>query len=282
MGIEDRMQESKDVNNKTKNKYFVYLYRDSSGNPVYVGQGKEANRATSHKVATHNDNFGAWLRNHKNNCRVEIIGPLEDKTLADAVETAVISALSPMRRRAGSNFFNVSEGRSSFRFRSFGVPDKYADRIANPIGGTELKKISRQQGTLMFVRINQIGFEDGRVGYDLAVPPSDPEIRERIERWWQVKKKVPDWVLKPTASPAILVAVTGAPGAQVVIASAFIDRRGWASAESGPYGVLKVPLQRKGGLDAAGLRGRPIAEEVGLRFTSFRNGQFIIRSTRDF
>jgi hypothetical protein len=70
--------------------YFVYVYRDRSGNPVYFGQGLRAQRPADHLVNSHNRAFGTWLAEELGQYRVEIIGPLGSKVMADAIETALI------------------------------------------------------------------------------------------------------------------------------------------------------------------------------------------------
>ncbi len=78
--------------------YFVYVYRDQSGNPIYFGQGINAPRANSHVGASHNEELDTWLKANPGKYRLEILGPLGNKDMADAVETALISAC----RAAGS------------------------------------------------------------------------------------------------------------------------------------------------------------------------------------
>src|SRR5450631_3353992 len=119
--------------------HFVYVYRDEEGNPVYFGQGKHAARAASHKKGTHNEALERWLAT-KAHHSIEVIGPVGRKEMADALETALISACLPAQALR-SKFFNQHKGRSEFRFRPFGVPSKYADRITELVDRSELLKI---------------------------------------------------------------------------------------------------------------------------------------------
>lgn len=262
--------------------HFVYVYRDKTGNPVYFGQGKRATRPASHKKGSHNISFDRWLKSQGGHHKVEVIGPLGSKDMADAIETALISACIPALALQPT-FFNLHKGRSVFRFRPFGMPDKYADRTVETLGKQELAGLCRAHGPIMFVRINQEEFNDGpgRVGYNLATPPSDAEIKARVEAWWQVKNRVPTWTLQRESSPALLIGVTGGPGTQLVIGSAWVDRSRWSLAQTEKNGLLKVPLSGAS-LDAARLRGRPIALEVGLIFNSFRHSQFRILTVDGF
>ena len=270
---------------QSEKEHFVYIYRDKSGNPVYFGQGKHATRPTSHtgKLGSHNKSFDAWLKSQAGQHKVEVIGPLGNKVMADAIETALISACLPAQALKKS-FFNVHKGNGDYRFRPYGVPDSYAARTTRTLNLSELDAIRRRvKGTLMFVRINQKDFDDGpgRKGYDLTSPPTDGEIRARIEAWWQVAAKTAAWAENPATSPALLLGVTGLPGAQTIIASARIHRRQWRTAERGPNGLLKIPLM-PGNLDAERLRGRSIDASVDLRFNAFRAAQFRILGPQGF
>lgn len=261
--------------------YFVYLYRDASGNPVYVGQGKHAERATVHESKSHNPRLRDWLTAQKREATLEVIGPLHSKEMANAIETAVISACLPSSALK-KIFFNVHKGESAHRFRPFGVPSEFAGRTVHPVKKVELMALSEKFGRVLFVRINQLDFEaDGRLGYDLASPPSDEDIRPRIDRWWQLSSRVSKWATSPSTSPGLLLAVTGGPSAQSIIASALIDTKEWGSAEQGAGGLLRIPL-KESSLDAEKLRGRPIPKEFGLRFGPWRQQQFRLFSPTGF
>lgn len=254
--------------------YFVYVYRDLDGNPVYFGQGIGAERPGAHVAGSHNQAFKAWLAAHPDGYRVEVLGPLETSTMANAVETALISACKPSLKLART-FFNDAEGVSRYRFRSWGVPSQYAERLSLPLGADELRAIARAMGPIMFVRITPKDFDegDGRTGYDPANPSTDEQLAFRAEAWWQVSRRKRDWAEKPQLSPALLVAVSGAPRRQQVVASMAIDRSAWRNAESMPQGLLKIPVRRDN-LDACALRGRPLEPGLDLRFGQFKQDQF--------
>ena len=254
--------------------FFVYLYRDQDGNPAYIGQGRHPLRAVSHRKNTHNTAFKKWLSAQKGQPKIEIIGPLGSKVMADAIESSIISACLPA---TALTIFNISPGRSKYQFRPFGVPEKYVERTTQFLTLSELKNLAKSEGDLMFVRINQKDFDDGpgRVGYDLANPPEDTQLRARIESWWQIARRLAEWTQDWKASPALLIAVTGAPGVQSVVASAKIDRANWADAEVIANGLAKIPI-RGSTLEASHLRGRPKSLEVGLKFGSWRHQQFRI------
>ena len=65
------------------------------------------------------------------------------------------------------------------------------------------------------------------LGTTCAAPPTDVQIRERTEKWWQLQKYIDAWAAKPLRSPGLLVGVHGKPGAQFVIASMIIERSRW-------------------------------------------------------
>lgn len=274
----------------SESEHFVYVYRDKNGNPVYYGQGKRATRPGRHESGTHNALFDNWLKKQNGQHRVEIIGPLGSKDMANAIESALISACLPASALR-KTFFNVHPGSSIYRFRPYGVPKKYVERTTQVLNKRDLSVLCREHGPLMFVRINQADFagdadHPARRGYDLSSPPRDDEILARIEAWWQVASRVRDWHANPKSSPALLIGVTGGPGSQAIIASARIAKARWLTAETSPGGLLKIPLLSKSSadrsLDVAGLRGRPIAADAGLRFNSFRHSQYRILTQRGF
>lgn len=261
----------------TKSEYFVYLYRDAGGNPVYVGQGKSPNRAIS---TSRGKTFKGWLEANRGKFKLEVIGPLHTRALADAVESSIISACLPA---TALNMFNIHPGRSQYQFRPFGVPTKYADRTAIELGEKELKQLAKKLGNLLFVRINQTHFTDGpgRLGYDLANPPNNDQIRARIEAWWQLNNRLEAWSSSPSNSPAVLIGVTGGPKTQSVIASAAIAGNKWTQVEHGKRGLIKVPLKNKS-LDHGDIRGCRIAPEVGLKFSRFERDLFRIYTPQGF
>src|SRR5260221_1964375 len=191
--------------------HYVYIYRDERGNACYVGYGASAERANSHLIKSHNPKLNDFVL-EKKKLRIEIAGPFETEEVGRLVETAVISAL-------GSNF-NVAQGPSHARFRPLGVPVNFAERLS--MEKLQINDfVSAQKDSpmsVLFVRVNDKNFDDGRVGYNLANPPTDAQIRKRVEEWWQVSGPVPQWVKTPKESPSLLIGITGKPGAQMVIA----------------------------------------------------------------
>jgi len=262
--------------------YFVYVYRDLNGNPVYFGQGIGSERPGAHIAGSHNEAFKAWLKANPDGYRVEVLGPLDTQTVANAVETALISACKPSAKLART-FFNDSQGVSRFRFRPWGVPSQYAERLTSPLTVDELRSIAASAGPIMFVRITQQEFDEGegRVGYDPANPSTDVQLVNRAEAWWQVAKRAGEWAAAPLRSPALLIPVSGAPRRQQVIASMTIDRSGWGGAEVKSPGLLKIPVHRDN-LDARELRGRPIHPGLELKFGTFKQEQFKLFDAQGF
>lgn len=245
--------------------HFVYLYRDQAGKPRYVGYGENSRRALSHLAQTHNLALETLLQNQ--NLKLEIAGPFDSRETAMAVEAALISALQPDA--------NIAPGHANHRFRPIGVPLQFAERFAQePLSRDDLRNRLKIYDSPRFlcVLIQNVDFDDGeggiRRGYDPANPPSDPEIQERVQRWWPLGRKFEAWADNPQQSPAILLAVHGKPGAQFIIASVLTNRQNWhlrvTSPEDGSR--LEVPILHTPDLDAGELRGRRIALEAGLKF----------------
>ncbi len=256
--------------------YFVYVYRDRDGNPVYFGQGLRALRPADHFENSHNRKFSDWIAEQGDQYRVEIIGPLGSQVMADAIETALISACLPAKA-LGRNFFNISRGLSEYRFRPYGVPEAFASRITQRIGAPEFLKVVKEFGPILFVRINQHTPDIGNAapGYDLANPPSDEQILARVVGNWQIGRFLALWGANPELSPALLVGVTGGPSSQVIISSSEIDRARWHHVVPGQNGLVKVPVMGAG-IDAARLRGHGIDSNFGLRFDRARHAFFRI------
>jgi hypothetical protein len=248
--------------------HFVYIYRDQRGKPLYVGYGRLAPRATSHLLGSHNAALNNSLVDQRFD--LQIAGPYESEAVGRAVETALISVLQPD--------LNVDPGPSRWRFRPIGVPAAYAERWTQP----ELlrRDFIDAQGTrpapVLFVIVTNEDFADGRIGYNIATPPTDSQIRERVEKWWQVRKYLSKWTADPNASPGLLVGIHGRPGAQFVIASMLIDQEKWPAAEATDGGKIKIPLSDPGDLDAHGLRGRRIARDARLAFANWPSQFYII------
>jgi len=249
--------------------HYVYIYRDRQDRIQYVGYGRYTDRPSVHLVGSHNRGLDEFLAARQ--YRLEIAGPFGDAATGLAVETALISALRPE--------CNVAEGESRWRFRPLGVPLAYSERLLQPELLVEDFLTAQVEGPapVLFVIVTSADFkDDGRVGYDPADPPSDDDVRARVERWWQLQRFVPEWSADPECSPGLLVGVFGSPGRQLVIASLLIDRSGWTTAEVESGGLLRVPLKEPADLDAFSLRGRRIAAAAGLRFGGIP-AQFFIR-----
>lgn len=245
---------------------YVYIYRDNVGKARYVGYGEKIIRATSHVSGSHNEALNKFLSAGKYN--LEIAGPFENEEMARAVETALISAIKPD--------LNIDPGQTRWRFRPLGVPEKYAERLAlPPLTKTDLCQHENIPQSVMLVKIGDKDFGDKRVVYDPANPPSDPQIRERFEKWWQVKRFAKSWSESPTESPRLLLAVTGKPGSQIIIGAVFIAQEQWLQAEQ-DGSLLKIPTQGPQNLDAQELRGRRIDGNAGIRFGSWTHQFFCI------
>lgn len=250
--------------------HFVYVYRDLAGNPIYFGQGFGAARPADHLGGSHNPEFADWLRRNVGRYRLQVMGPLGSKQMADAVETALISACKPA---SDLKLMNVQPGVGKFMFRSYGVPEDLASRISEPLGREELMDVVQQFGPIMFVKVHQ---GDHSFRFDPAQLPDDTVIRERIRGWWQLGKYRQQWINHRNQSPGLLVGVTGVGRSQIVIAAAQIDVGGWQQSQRIDGNLYEVPLLPSDGLDAAGLRGRPIRSDFHLKFDRARYGHFRI------
>ncbi|MCG9755436.1 hypothetical protein L1D40_09445 [Shewanella insulae] len=238
--------------------HFVYIYKGSRGEIHYVGYGKEDVRAVSHQSKTHNSELAKLIKTNK--FSLEIAGPFEDERMARAVESALISAIDP--------FCNKKQEKKEWRFRPIGVTPSLAERpTERPLNR---KDFLGSEGTTLFVRISAKDFAD-RKGYSLSSPPSDKAVMERVQKYWQLGRYLPDWIESPEASPSLLIGVTGSPGSQMVIASMEIDTTQWDNLEIGKGGLIQIPLKDQSELDALNLRGRRIDIAAGLKFGGFRS-----------
>jgi hypothetical protein len=256
--------------------HFVYVYRDLDGNPIYFGQGFGAARPADHLGGSHNPEFAEWLSRNVGRYRLQVMGPLGSKQMADAVETALISACKPA---SDLKLMNVQPGVGKFMFRSYGVPEDLSSRIAEPLGHKELREVVRQFGPIMFVMVHQ---REHPLRFDPARLPEDSVIRERIRGWWQLGKYRQQWIKDRNQSPGLLVGITGVGGSQIVIAAAKIDADGWPQSQRIDGNLYQVPLLPSDGLDAAGLRGRPIQSDFHLKFDRARYGHFRIFGSGGF
>lgn len=250
--------------------HYVYLYRDERGRPLYVGYGARPGRAAAHQIASHNPGLAKALSG--NRYTIEVAGRFDSEEIGRTIETTLISALKPSE--------NIAGGPSKARFRPLGVPEKYADRLPKP--PLERAEFLRVQGdfptSVLFVTVGDRDFDDGRVGYNPASPPTDEQVLERVEKWWQLEALAKRWTAEPAKSPGLLIGVHGAPGAQLVIAALRIDQARWGDVEhfEGGQGKIRVPCLPTPGLDAFELRGRYVSRAAGLAFEGVPSGFFIV------
>jgi len=264
--------------------HYVYIYRDARKSIQYVGYGKSHARAVFHQAGSHNTGLDALIATRK--FTVEMAGPFASAEVGRAVEAALISALAPK--------VNVAKAEARWRFRPFGVPLRFASRLTEPELRREDFLVGRGNepiAPVLFVRINDRTFDEEandpithettfvkRKGYDPITPPTDDEILLRMDRWWQVGRfvtGVKGWMSNPESCPRTLVAIYGSPGAQLVIAAANIDRRGWHRAES-EGSLWQIPTRSTKNLDAHRLRGRRVAVEARLKFGPNNNQVFMV------
>jgi len=234
--------------------------------------GERPSRATAHLIASHNPGLAEFVSSNK--FTIEVAGPFATEEVGRAVETVLISALEPD--------LNIIQGSSAARLRPLGVPVEFAPRLSLPPMKREdfISVQGNNPMPIMFVFIGQQDFGDGRVGYDPANPPSDEQVLERVEKWWQIQRFLPEWSTDPQGSPGVLIGVHGKPGAQMVIASLMIDRSGWNSDESFERGEgkIRVPTLPTRNLDAFEIRGRRIDRASGIAFEGFPAGFFVLLS----
>jgi hypothetical protein len=254
--------------------HYVYLYRDKSGRPQYVGYGKRVTRANAHLRKSHNPNLNAFLRKNKK-FTIEVCGPFKSnqksKQIGLIVETALISALNPDS--------NIHKGQSDARFRPLGVPVNFAKRLSMPVLQCR-NFLSRQGGSpksVLFVKVGDKNFGDGRRPYDPANPPEDNQIKERVEKWWRLSRLASHWAKTPNKIPGLLIGINGSPGSQIVIASLKIDRHlnAWENLDRQGIGI-RVPLLSTPKLDAFKLRGCRVDSKAKLAFGSFFAESFIL------
>ena len=249
--------------------HFIYVYRDRAGNPAFFGQGQHASGPLDHVVNGHRQTFGAWLAEQQGQHRIEVIGPLASKEMADAIQTALVSACSSSTVLSRIFFTAPDAGRSEFQFRRYGMPQELAERTSRRLGRPYFEDVVARHGPLMFVRIDQVASTSDPHGRDLVHPPGDAAIRARAASEWQIGRHLKTWAAAPDESPALLVGVSGGPGAQVVLSSSFIDREMWAGTLAAASGLTSVPLLDRN-IDALGMRGHSIAIEFRLRFERAR------------
>lgn len=239
----------------------VYLYRDpKSQKIVYVGRGASPGRAVQHTGGSHNPGLRAII--DEGEYSVELAGPYSSAEAAAAVEAALISALRLPTTQAALT--NAAQGDGP-RFRPFGVPADYADRLLlPPLAVTEVGVIT---GGALIVR-NSFGGElaPGRPRLD-PLHPQDDVIAENLWRYWLLARLVPGWVSDPSTCPKVILSAAGPIRHRFVPGASFID-----TALFGTGDPREVPLVRPLDLDACELRGRMLS---GLKFDLGRQSHFL-------
>lgn len=250
-----------------QNEQYVYQYRDKkNGKVLYVGRGKSPSRAVSHQKASHNVELESWLE--KGQFKLEIAGPFGNQEVAKAVESALISSLTPK--------FNGRQESSRYTFRPLGVPEQFVSRLEKePLGFDDLFKGNTKK--ILLVRVTDQNFQD-RVGYDLVSPPTDEDVVERVRKYWQLggEQYLENWMSDPDNSPTLLLGVTGAPGSQIIIASLAIDVAAWNKVEIHKGNLIDIPLKEPSKLDKHYLRGYRIKESAEIAFGRYRQDFFNI------
>lgn len=241
--------------------HYVYLYRDTKGRAKYVGYGRSHGRASGHQAKTHNQGLEQLIST--GNYSIEIAGPFLNEEAGRAVETALISVLDPE--------CNKDPGPTRWRFRPLGVPESFADRLSLP----SLRREDFAPDSVLFVKINDKNFDDGRVGYDPTRPPSNQQILQRMDRYWQLGPYCAEWAKTPSSGPSLLVGVSGKPGGQIIIGAAEVDSSAWARARVGGADHM-VPTDGPADLDARSLRGRKLHAAADIKFGPNSNQIFAI------
>jgi hypothetical protein len=247
--------------------HYVYLYRNPKGKPVYVGYGANPRRAIIHSSRSHSKTLVSFLKKRKYN--LDIAGPFHSKITGCAVETALMSVLTPE--------FNKNPGPTECRFRPFGLPNRFADRLLQPALNREdfFRRIGRAATSALFVYVGDKHFDDNRPGYNPAKPPKDKQILNRMHRWWQIGRHLERWCKDPSHSPVVLIGLTGRPSDRFIIGAVEIDREKWDSTKK-KGGLYSIPTKGPRDLDAFRLRGRRIDPETHLRFGALTSQFFII------
>ena len=260
-------------------KYYVYLYRDVKGFPRYVGKATDLARSTSHATpAAHNKGLHDWIQEGEHT--IEIIGPLENENMAAMIESALISCLvgTPTIEKS---LFNKIEGTSRGAFRPLYVPAEMNERMTEPaISRQDLEELQGAIGPLLFVFVGNKSIID-RKGFGALTLPSYTEVAERVEKYWQLQKRVREWSKHVERFPKALVALAGPAENRIVVACLEIeldDNQAWRASDTHPNGLMTVPIRkaREDDLDFRGMRGRRISKDAGLKFNSFRHEQFKI------
>lgn len=239
----------------------VYLYRDpKSQKIVYVGRGATPGRAVQHTGGSHNLALRAII--DEGGYSVELAGPYDTAEAAVAVEAALISALRMPTAQAALT--NAAQGDGP-RFRPFGVPADYADRLLLP--PLTVARIGVITGGALIVR-NSFGGDlaPGRPRLD-PLHPQDDVIAENLWRYWLLARLVPGWVSDPSTCPKVILSAAGPIRHRFVPGSSFID-----TARIGTGDPKEVPLVQPLDLDACNLRGRMLSD---VKFDLGRQSHFM-------
>jgi predicted GIY-YIG superfamily endonuclease len=232
--------------------HYVYLYRNAEGKVLYVGYGATHRRATIHSSRSHGETLGTFLKRSK--FTLEIAGPFRSKITGSAVETALISVLKPR--------FNKHSGSTDCRFRPFGLPNRFADRLdLPPLNAADFFRGTERAAAVLFVYVGDEDFDDGRPGYNPVNPPKNRQIINRMNRWWQVGRYLEGWRKNPSQSPFLLIGLTGRPKDRFIIGAVRVKQHKWGSVEK-RGGLYSIPTSGPRDLDAfaSGAKNRPGSE----------------------
>lgn len=228
----------------------VYLYRDSTGKPRYVGRGDSVQRALDHTSGSHNPDLAELIESDK--YTVEVAGPYSPDQ-AVAVESALIAVLRTTPRL---HLLNRRE-ETGETFRPLGVPAGLSARQSQLLSMSE---IGQRAGGALIVRIGPKKFTDGtRAKFD-PLSPADRVIAENTVRWWHLAPLLEHWHTEPEDVPNVILGAAGPPAHRYIPAALTIDRGVLAAQTSNPEGdqvpvALDVTQPDDADLDAAGLRG---------------------------
>jgi hypothetical protein len=234
--------------------HFVYMYRHKNGIPFYVGYGIDPKRAASHAEGSHNKELKRLV--DENKYILEIAGPFDSEATGRAVETALISAFR-LTPSIGGKLVNKDPGGSAHRFRPYGLPYEFVDRLSEPpLNAKEIEMLAG--GPILAVYVSAEDFRDGRMGFDPSAPPTNEQIIERISRYWPLKASIARWGKNPALMPKFLIGFSGGPNSRIVIGAVPIQSVSGDKWELGKKRGIIVPVVHENapGLDSFKLRGR--------------------------